>query len=59
MEDKDLTELELGQLIDSLIANEMISSNNEKKKKKDLALKASLIPMKMMTSKIKKWSSSP
>lgn len=42
IEDKDLTKLQLNQLIGSLITHEMINLNEEekKKKKKDLALKA-------------------
>lgn len=41
LKDKDLTKLELNQLICSVITNVMITSNDEKKKKKDLRPKAS------------------
>lgn len=37
---KDLNKLEIDQFIGSLITHEMINSNDDKNKKKDLALKA-------------------
>lgn len=37
----DLTKLAIDRLIRSLLTHEMITSNDETKKKKDLALKAS------------------
>lgn len=41
LEAKDLTTLKLKKLIGSLITHEMIASTDDKKKKKDVALKVS------------------
>lgn len=41
LEARDLTKLEVDQFIGSLITHEMINFNDDKRKRKDLALKAS------------------